>query len=73
MLTGFKRESSLAESKIHFDPRRYDILGERWLFRAPALSIPEIPLEFPGPAVRFHAPATDARKSVAVVRAAEAA
>lgn len=73
MFPGFKRDSSLAESKIHFDPRRYDILGERWLFRAPALCIPETPLEFPVPAVRFHAPATEARKSAGAVRAAQAA
>lgn len=54
MFPGLIRDYPLSESTAHFAPRRYDWLGERWIFRAPDLCIPPVPLELPHPLVRFQ-------------------
>jgi hypothetical protein len=53
MFTGAYHDFRLTESKIHFDPRRYDAVGERWIFRAPDLEIPSVALELPNPQGRI--------------------
>jgi hypothetical protein len=54
MFTGPMRDYPLPESPAHFDPRRYDWLGSRWIFRAPDLSIPPVPIELPDLHVGFQ-------------------
>lgn len=61
------------ESEAHLDPRRYDVIGERWLFRAPELRIPAIPRDFPNPAVRFHSAAAETPLKSGVAGTARAA
>lgn len=61
------------ESKAHLDPRRYDAIGERWLFHPPELRIPAIPLEFPVPVVRFSSAGTETPRKSGIANAAQAA
>lgn len=73
MFHGSTPASPDCESQAHLDPRRYDAIGERWLFHPPELRVPAIPLEFPVPAVRFHSAMTETPRKSGVANAAQAA
>ncbi len=73
MFTRAQQTSPDFESKAHLDPRRYDIISERWLFHAPELRVPQVPLEFPVPVVRFHSATAETPKAPGIVSAGRAA